>query len=218
MGPGLETVDAWADFLETGRREVPESPVRPPLKQVPAMLRRRLTPVSELVVSSWFALCTDAEIDGAQLPHVFASAHGEIRILENLLDVIHREESLSPTEFCHSVHHTATGYLSLITGNRGISRTVSAGSRTFHAGLVETMSLLSSGHHPLVVLTVADETVPAVFCDHLGIPAFAHAVSFVFATLEETRTRMATPCFQIEDVMKLDSETELFAFLRGGTA
>jgi predicted nucleic acid-binding Zn ribbon protein len=43
-------------------------------------------------------------------------------------------EQLSPIDFCNSVHHTATGYLSMATCNRGISRTVSAGEWIMAAG------------------------------------------------------------------------------------
>ena len=144
---------------------------RPECAGVPSTVKRRFTDLTRAVIDPFLEVCRRTGTDASRVAVVLASAHGEIRILEKLLDEMARGQTLSPIDFCNSVHHTATGYLSIAVSNRGIARTVSAGDRTFEAGLLETFVLLVSGRADRVALLVGDEAVPAVF----GAPATAKA-------------------------------------------
>ena len=99
----------------------------------------------------------------ADLHHVFVSAWGEIETTNELLDEIERGTGpISPTGFTNSVHNTATGYLSLATGNHRGSTAISGGMD----GLVNALMVASSTvaiDGCEVLLVIADETVPEAF-------------------------------------------------------
>ncbi|NLN63676.1 MAG: beta-ketoacyl synthase chain length factor [Myxococcales bacterium] len=215
--PDRLTHEDWRRFLANPTPAAPsETPAKPPvLSQVPPMLRRRLTPLSRWVLHTWYGACERAHIDGSEHPLIFASRHGEIAILADLLDTMSQGAPLSPTDFCHSVHHTPTGYMSMATHHRGIARTVSAGPQTLAAGLLETWVLLHTSDAPYALLTAADEVVPDVFTD-TGAPvppAAPYAATFVFQRDPHHATPGA-PAAPRLDLSSLGRDIDLCALLR----
>ena len=161
---------------------------------VPPRVRGKSSPLSRMIMAPFFEIVARHQLPPASVDVVFASRFGEIRVLETLLEAIYSGEALSPLDFCNSVHHTPTGYLSIAAKNQGISRTVSAGELTFGAALLETWQLLATGRSQRVVLLCGDESVPDFF-----IPGEKHEFAFGMALL-----------FGIEKQTQDDEEIVLF--------
>ena len=94
---------------------------------------------------------------------VFGSAYGEILIAFEQLDMIEREGVPSPARFKNSVHNTASGHVSIATGNTGFTTALAAGPATFAMCLLEAWVWLET-HGGSVIVSVADEPLP----DHLA--------------------------------------------------
>ena len=149
LGVGL-----WApeiDGLEafcSGRRT--EGMNEPKASLIPPKLARRTTFLTRMAAE--VASQAAAGVDPSLARTVHASAYGEVRTLEALLDMLHDDGVLSPARFHNSVHNTAAGHLSIATGNRAFSTTVSAGGDTVAMGLFEAMALLQDGGESVLVL------------------------------------------------------------------
>ncbi len=134
--------------------------------RVPGRMARRMTRLGGMVVCGAVAALEDAGLGepGVQagIASVLGTSYGEIavacRIFEQGL-----EPGLSPTAFHNSVHNAPLGYLSIFTGLRGPSLTVSDATLSGEEGLAEAVSLLGEGAAPAVVVGSGDESCPSVF-------------------------------------------------------
>jgi hypothetical protein len=110
--------------------------------------------------------CAHGGADRASVSTVYASGYGEIETMLVLLEAIFAGDGqLSPMRFKNSVHNAASGLGSIGTGNRGFSTAIAAGDRSFEAGMIEAIALLSEaaadpeGARELIVAT-ADDALP----------------------------------------------------------
>ncbi len=99
-------------------------------------------------------------IDAVSLASVFASAHGDLTIVDYLCATLATDPtSLSPTRFHHSVHNAAAGYWSIAMHGTGPASAIAAGDESFAAGLLEAATQACAEDRP--VLLVAFDT-PAI--------------------------------------------------------
>jgi predicted hotdog family 3-hydroxylacyl-ACP dehydratase len=131
---------------------------------IPPKLARRATFLSRMAAEVMEQAAAGKDLSKVRTVH--ASASGEVRTLEALLDMLYDDGVLSPARFHNSVHNTAAGHLSIATGNRAFSTTISAGADTVAMGLLEAMALLQDGGEDVLVI-FADEA-PGPF----GLPPF----------------------------------------------
>lgn len=104
--------------------------------------------------------CAKHALDVSSLASVFASAHGDLPIVDYLCATLATDPmQLSPTRFHHSVHNAAAGYWSIATHDTAPASAIAAGDETFAAGLLEAATQACAEHRP--VLLVAFDT-PAV--------------------------------------------------------
>ena len=125
---------AWAPGLETPRRLAAPGRRRPaPLgaegvpdaRFLPAMLRRRCTPLTRIMLRAAFDACPEAELR-AEVRTVFASRHGSINESIELIECVARGLPLSPAKFSHTVHNAQAGLFSIAAGNRRASSSLAA--------------------------------------------------------------------------------------------
>jgi hypothetical protein len=154
VGLGLETREEWRDWARTGTRgEVTPSPT----PAIPALLRRRVTPIGQAALRAAYPLAR------ANARYVLCSRHGEFqRTLGLLRSVANREES-SPAEFSLSVHNALAGLLSIATGNHVGHTAIAAGVDSFGFGLVEALGCLVEQPEEPVLLVYFDEALPAPY-------------------------------------------------------
>ncbi len=135
---------------------------------LPPRMRRGTSALTRLFVEVTAAVAPTRPLDG--LRFVFGSAWGEANTAVALLEMRHNGDGqLSPARFAQSVHNTATGLLSIATGNREPSTAIAAGADTVAMCLLEAIGWLNESDVPVLV-AVADECPPASLA-----PGFQHA-------------------------------------------
>ncbi|MBN2342649.1 MAG: beta-ketoacyl synthase chain length factor [Deltaproteobacteria bacterium] len=160
---GLEDRQTFRNWVSEPYAVDCEPSYKPPCKAVQARLRGKSSTLSRLVMEPFFELTERLNIPASDVDMVFASRFGEIQVLETLFESIFTKDTVSPLDFCNSVHHTATGYASIASKNQQLSRTVSANEQTFGAALFEAYALVVTGKSNTVMVLAADEKVPELF-------------------------------------------------------
>ncbi|MGH8549894.1 MAG: beta-ketoacyl synthase chain length factor [Methylococcales bacterium] len=147
---------------------------------LPASLRRRASLTTQMAVTAASAACEKAGVEPRELPSVFASVGGEIRVTDELCRALpDREQSLSPTRFHNSVHNTTAGYWGILHECRSPAVAIAALEDTFAIGLLETcLQLLEQPGQLLLVCY--DEFWPQYLAPPMGSIAFSCA--FVLAS------------------------------------
>lgn len=141
-----------------GDNTTPGATVRRPAPAMLAANERRRAPDSvALALEVASAALADSGRDAAALPSVFASAHGDLPIIDALCTTLASEPLLlSPTRFHHSVHNAASGYWAIGSGSQAASTALAAFEYSFAAGLLEAACLCAADDEP--VLLVAYDT------------------------------------------------------------
>jgi hypothetical protein len=145
---GIEGIGVWAPKLPdwpaaqrifAGAAPVVAAPTARPAATVLASGERRRAPESVLIaVEAAQQACAMADRDARELPHVFASAYGDLAINDYLCATLARAPAeVSPTKFHNSVHNAPAGYWAIASGCMRASSAVSAGAASFGAGLLE---------------------------------------------------------------------------------
>ena len=131
---------------------------RPSPALLPPAERRRVPDgVAVALEAAREAIASAAPLDTASLASVFASAHGDLAIVDYLCATLATDPLLlSPTRFHHSVHNAASGYWSIATPSMGPSTALAAGDDSFVLGLLDAMTMVVAEERP--VLLVAFDT------------------------------------------------------------
>jgi len=171
--PGLETPEAWQHWAEApapiGADGVPD------VRFLPAMLRRRCTPLTRIMLKAAFECCPETERAG--LRSVFASRHGSINESIELLECVARGEKLSPTKFSHTVHNAQAALFSMAAGNRCASSSLSAQQDTFGCAWLEALAHLEREPERGVLLVVGDVPLAETFAPLVDEPVSAWALA-----------------------------------------
>lgn len=153
----FSTHHASAQDLVAGR----ERPFTPPAYALLIGRARRFTSlVTQLHIEVCGALQLDAGL-AAQTVAVFATCHGEIQTAEKLLADFRETRMVSSARFAMSVHNTPAGIYSVAVGSTAPTTTVTGANATA-AGWLEAVLTVLELDRP-VLLSIADESVPAVF-------------------------------------------------------
>ncbi|KIG15843.1 3-oxoacyl-[ACP] synthase [Enhygromyxa salina] len=149
---------------------------RPPAKLLHSRLRRRTSTLTRAAVT---ALEAAIEQGGASLDRVrfvLVSSFGEIETTVELLEQLAEPGGpVSPTKFHNSVHNTATGYMSIASGNHREATAIAGGPHNLDVGLLEALAGLAEVGGD-VVLMFAEELLPAPFERADADPTFAVAL------------------------------------------
>ena len=110
---------------------------------LPTGIQRRLTSLGRLAIQN---LSLAQKASGQQnLSWVISSRHGDTQRMERLLTDLSNNEQVSPTDFGMSVHNAIIGMFSIATKNKAAHTAISAGDKSFQAGLIETYALHKAG-------------------------------------------------------------------------
>jgi hypothetical protein len=138
-----------------GRKPAPavRSP-RPSPELLPANERRRAPDSVAIALHSALSACQQAGRDPASLRSVFASMHGDLAITDYMCSTLAGDPMLvSPTRFHNSVHNAAAGYWSIGAGSPRPYTSLSAGTRSFAAGLLESLLQLAATGEDLLFVS-----------------------------------------------------------------
>lgn len=175
--PGLADWPAWCDLLRGGAEPNANAPARPKPARLSASESRRVSTHVLAAIEVADQAVTMSGLDGAHLPCVFASAHGDAGIMDYMCAVLaDTPQHLSPTRFHNSVHNAGVGYWTIACGCHAASTAVAGLECTFGAGLLEAVSQALAENHP-VLLVANDEPGGGPLGEVLGTSrAFACAL------------------------------------------
>lgn len=187
------------------------SPAQPELPQVPAMVRRRLSPMTKMA----FHVALHAATTPIPLPTLFASRHGDLHKTLALLQQLAAGEALSPTHFALSVHNAISGQLSLFQLNHADSNAIAAGADSLHYAVLEAAARLKTEPALTDILVVyADEPVPAVYQSYCQDPSVAIAVALLFSRHQGQLISFDATA-DAQCIASDDQALQLLPFLRG---
>lgn len=129
---------------------------KPAASSVPALLRRRLTPLGRAVCT---LLGDMAAHERTTMPVLHASRHGDGHRPLDMLDTLFEGEPLSPARFGLSVHNAVLGVYSIAFGNHTSMAALAAAGEEFEALLSEARGYLFDGRDS-VMLILTDSPVP----------------------------------------------------------
>jgi hypothetical protein len=186
--PGVEDRAAWEGWAAAPRALALEG--HPDAAFLPAMLRRRCTPLTRLVLTAAFGALEEAE--RARVRTVFATRHGSINESIELLHQVVAGERLSPTKFSHTVHNAQAGLFCIAAGNREASSSLAARADTFACGWLEALTFLERDPTTPVLLVTSDVPLDPTFAVLVQEPAAAYGLGLLL-----TRTG-AGPGFDLD--------------------
>ena len=179
--PGRETPESWAAWAAA---PVPlAGDGHPDAAFLPAMLRRRCTPLSRIVLTAAFGCCPAAE--QPEVRTVFASRHGSINESIGLLEAVVRSDRISPAKFSHTVHNAQAGLFSIAAANRCASSSLSAGADTFPCAWIEAATHVQREPDRAVLLVMADVPLADTFAPLVDEAAVPYALALLVAAAGE---------------------------------
>lgn len=152
----------------------PAHDAQPDVSAIPAMLRRRLSPIARAAMSVIMPL---AQAYGA-MPLVYVSRHGDLNRTLGLLEELARGEPVSPAAFSLSVHNATAGLFSIQQGLTQNIVALSAGAEDLVPALLESVGLCNP-HSPRVLCVFSDEPPPPVYAHQIDQPAQPYALALV---------------------------------------
>jgi hypothetical protein len=174
--PAHADFDSWVAAGAPSELSVPETFTLPVANLLHPRLRRRTSTLTRAAVTTVEAALAGSGVGVDQVRYVLVSSFGEIETTVDILAQLAEPAGpVSPTKFHNSVHNTATGYLSIASGNNLESTALAGGPHNLEAGLLEALAgLAEDGGH--AVLIYAEELLPAPFQRADADPTFAVAL------------------------------------------
>ncbi|WP_374439635.1 beta-ketoacyl synthase chain length factor [Pseudomonas panipatensis] len=191
--PGLHTAADWQQW----DREtlLPRALQQPDIAFLPAMQRRRLSPLARMA----FAVAWPLAEGRASMPLIFVSRHGETPRSLDLLRELAADQPLSPTQFSLSVHNAVIGLWSILRQDSSEMSAIAGERDGLEHGVLEAAALLAEGA-PEVLLIIAEESPPELYSPWIDDVPFSHAVALRLAPgdqwqlrLEDNGTSLANP-------------------------
>lgn len=170
--PGLDDESHWREWATSPYCPFPETGTLPSTHFLPAMQRRRLSPLARMTFGCAWPLAEGC----APMPMVFASRHGETTRSFQLLSDLAADEPLSPTAFGLSVHNAILGQWSII--RKETEETVAlAGDTDLLEHAIQEACLLLHGGAPRVLVIAAEERPPRAYLPWIDDVPFSYVVA-----------------------------------------
>jgi len=154
----------------------------PKLDWVPAMQRRRLSPLAK--ISLYCAHNTTQDIN-ADIPAVFSSRHGDLHKTQALLACVANSQELSPASFGLSVHNAVSGLYSILHNNMQSMNAVSAGKDTLMMGIIDAYAKLKTGQCDKILLVHSDQALPNPYQEFADERQLDHSIAMILSLVDE---------------------------------
>ena len=157
------TLPGWeiASAVFRGEGAAADPPAKRPSPQLLAPAERRRAPDTVALALEVAAAAVAASgRNAADLPCVFASAHGDLGINDYMCGTLAADPLLlSPIKFHNSVHNAAVGYWTIGTGCMAASNSLAAYESSFASGLLEAAAQCAADQRAVLL---AGYDMPAV--------------------------------------------------------
>lgn len=154
--PGLTKLEEWQSWSKAPQPIISEQ--KPPCSFLEPNLRRRISQLARLCLTAAMAPLDQDFL--ATTRSVFGSRHGECRTSQQLLEMLARNEILSPMGFSLSVHNAVAGAFSIATANQAPTSAIAAGKFSFCCALLDALVSLKREPSQPVLFCFGEELVP----------------------------------------------------------
>ncbi len=205
----LRTSNDWQLWAQGELTHTPDDDL-PPLKQIPAMQRRRLSRFAKL---SFHCMLESLGENNQDLACVFASRHGDLHKTAKLIEDVASKDDLSPTHFGLSVHNAVIGLYSIFAKNKSAMTAISAGEDSFMMAMVDAYGKLQSQNLDRILVVYTDEVVPEKYHKYVSDKEKTISVAFVLTKHDIENNIMLT--FEPQDNSEqCSAEFQPLEFLR----
>ncbi|MDM0017195.1 beta-ketoacyl synthase chain length factor [Variovorax saccharolyticus] len=189
------TLPGWeiASAVFRGEGAPADPPAKRPSPQLLAPAERRRAPDTVALALEVAAAAVAASgRNAADLPCVFASAHGDLGINDYMCGTLATDPLLlSPIKFHNSVHNAAVGYWTIGTGCMAASNSLAAYESSFASGLLEAAAQCAADQRAVLL---AGYDMPAVGA--LASVTTSREMLAVALVLSPTRTARTVASFE----------------------
>lgn len=147
---------------------------QPKLPFLPAMQRRRLSPLARLFMDAAWPLLDKNNV----CPVIFVSHDGEINRSFQLWRSLLQENTVSPTSFGLSVHNALVGQWSMLRGDMSENTAICAQEDGFEVAMIEAYTMLAEGVAKVLVVA-ADDPLSDDYAVCATRAPFAYATAFL---------------------------------------
>ena len=189
------------------------STLQPEVRFLPANQRRRLTPLSRVVVDTYHR-ANGNPTGGLQITSILCSTYGEHVRNTNLILDISKNRDLSPTSFSLSVHNAVAGLISIFYGNEAPCLSMATNKSGVSMALIEAYSMLTETSQ--VSLTIYDGPVHEAFHEVVFDSDQTAAVTMILShgnlnkdrlhmkqIATNSKTKALSPFLEIVEIVKL---------------
>ncbi|MFH0257546.1 beta-ketoacyl synthase chain length factor [Vibrio rumoiensis] len=156
LSPGLTTPDDWKRCRSIYTQE--NESVQVEANLIPAMMRRRMSPLSKIALQTAIHLQQSSTSDFDYL--IFSSRHGELPRTVELLQQVLQGEEASPMAFSQSVHNTSAGLFTIATKSPIPATSLAGCESSLHHALIEASAYLSENPQHKILLIDFDAPLP----------------------------------------------------------
>lgn len=172
---GVESRDDWARWAK-GNLNMQTLLPRPQLEIVPSRFSRRLSSIGRCLM---YVSEQCMHILQAQPAVISASRHGDLPLLDRLIQNIRDQDDISPTNFAYSVHNRYSSLISIFAGYRGVNGAYSSVRDGFPLSVCEAASLIMRNPKLQVLLVAYEPEIPTAYTGSISDSWSPHAVAFV---------------------------------------
>ncbi|WP_426369011.1 beta-ketoacyl synthase chain length factor [Pseudocolwellia sp. HL-MZ7] len=173
----IRTTEDWQLWAKGELEYSPEDDL-PPLKQIPPMQRRRLSPFAKF---SFHCILESLGNNISDIPCVFSSRHGDLHKTAKLIEDVATKSDLSPTNFGLSVHNAVAGLYSIFAKNKQAMTAISAGEDSLMMAVVDAYAKLESQNLDQVLVVYTDQIVPEQYNQFVSDKEQTLAIAFVLS-------------------------------------
>lgn len=177
---GISKLADWQSWRDGEKK--PDGNVLADVSFLPAMQRRRLSPLSRAVFNTAYPLLLQRDI-----PMLCCSVHGEAKRTYSLLQGVAADEGLSPTAFGLSVHNAIVGQLSIAAKARSPALALAGGDYPLQAGFTEAAGILHEGVKELLLLFY-EEPLPDLYNPSVNSPSGICATALLLNKPDEVNS------------------------------
>ncbi|WP_426360488.1 beta-ketoacyl synthase chain length factor [Pseudocolwellia sp. HL-MZ19] len=173
----IRTTEDWQLWAKGELEYSPEDDL-PPLKQIPPMQRRRLSPFAKF---SFHCILESLGDNISDIPCVFSSRHGDLHKTAKLIEDVATKSDLSPTNFGLSVHNAVAGLYSIFAKNKQAMTAISAGEDSLMMAIVDAYAKLHSQNLEQILVVYTDQIVPEQYSPFVSDKEQTLAIAFVLS-------------------------------------
>ena len=175
--PGLASREDWLRWSDDSSYRAEEN--KPDLSAIPAMQRRRLSPMAKAATSVMLPLFNEY----GSMPIIFVSRHGELERTVGILQDIANEEPISPTAFSLSVHNAIAGMFTIQNQCTEAVTAIGAGKHSFVPALFECLGQITE-QTPQVLCVFCDRPLLTIYEQNIE-PEESYALALVINSQQQ---------------------------------